>query len=112
MYSLETVSVPMVRAARERIRDIAIRTPLIRLNMEDAPAEIFLKLEDLQPIRSFKICGAANAILTAGGARLDQGVCTTSAATWRKGWPGVPANSDWHVLLSRRIRPLKRDWLP
>lgn len=39
-----------------------MRTPLIRLNVDDAPAEIYLKLEILQPIGSFKLRGAANAI--------------------------------------------------
>ncbi len=39
-----------------------MRTPLVRLNVPDAPAEIWLKLENLQPIGSFKIRGAANAM--------------------------------------------------
>jgi len=44
-----------IRAARGRIAGAVIRTPLIRLNLDDAPAEIYLKLENLQPIGSFKI---------------------------------------------------------
>ena len=39
-----------------------MRTPLVRLQAPEAPAEIWLKLECLQPIGSFKIRGAANAI--------------------------------------------------
>ncbi|HYJ90388.1 MAG TPA: pyridoxal-phosphate dependent enzyme, partial [Pyrinomonadaceae bacterium] len=51
-----------VKAARELVARSAIRTPLVRLNVREAPAEIYLKLENLQPIGSFKIRGAANAI--------------------------------------------------
>ena len=85
MYSLETISPQMIRAAQERIKDVAIRTPLIRLNLEDAPAEIFLKLENLQPIGSFKIRGAANAMRMADKAQLDQGVWTASAGNMAQG---------------------------
>ncbi|TMD82793.1 MAG: pyridoxal-phosphate dependent enzyme, partial [Chloroflexi bacterium] len=51
-----------VRRARQLIAGAAIRTPLVRLNVWDASAEIFLKLENLQPIGSFKIRGAATAM--------------------------------------------------
>ena len=49
------LSIPIdeIYAARERIADSVTRTPLIRLNVDDAPAEIYLKLENLQPIGSF-----------------------------------------------------------
>jgi threonine dehydratase len=68
-YSLETISTHMIRSAQERIKDVAIRTPLIRLNVEDTPAETFLKLENLQPIGAFKIRGAANAMRMADKAQ-------------------------------------------
>ena len=51
-----------IQQARSRLAGIALRTPLVRLNVHDAPAEIWLKLENLQPIGSFKIRGAANAM--------------------------------------------------
>ncbi len=51
-----------IEDARRRVRGAAIRTPLVRLNLPEAPAEIYLKLENLQPIGSFKIRGAANAM--------------------------------------------------
>ena len=44
-----------ILAARERIKYAAIKTPLVKLNLDDAPAEIYLKLENLQPVGSFKI---------------------------------------------------------
>ncbi len=60
------IALAAIQQARERIRGTAIRTPLVRLYVEDAPAEIYLKLENLQPINSFKIRGAINAVMLAG----------------------------------------------
>jgi threonine dehydratase len=60
--SHEPVSLEEISAARERIAGRAVRTPLIRLNVDEAPADIYLKLENLQPIGSFKIRGAVNAL--------------------------------------------------
>ena len=86
-----------IEAARERIRGTAIRTPLVRLPVEDAPAEIYLKLENLQPINSFKIRGATNAVLLAPPARRAKGLVTASAGNMAQGvaWAarelGVPA---------------------
>jgi threonine dehydratase len=65
--------------ARERIAGVAIRTPLVRLNAPNAPAEIWLKLENLQPIGSFKIRGAANAMAHMTPELLASGVLTASA---------------------------------
>ena len=59
------IELAAIEAARERIAGTAIRTPLVRLHVEDAPAEIYLKLENLQPINSFKIRGATNAVMLA-----------------------------------------------
>lgn len=74
-----------IRRARECIAGIAIRTPLLRLNVQDAPAEIWLKLENLQPIGSFKIRGAANAMAQIEPARLARGVMTASAGNMAQG---------------------------
>ena len=81
------LSIPLdyIYAARERIADSVIRTPLIRLNVEDAPAEIYLKLENLQPIGSFKLRGAGNAIGLASAETLSQGVFTASAGNMAQG---------------------------
>lgn len=74
-----------IQAARERISKSAIRTPLIRLNVDSAPAEIYLKLENLQPIGSFKLRGAANAIGLASKEQLAKGVYTCSAGNMAQG---------------------------
>ena len=74
-----------IEAARERIAGTAMRTPLVRLHLQDAPAEIYLKLETLQPINSFKIRGAANAIMLADPAERAAGLVTASAGNMAQG---------------------------
>jgi threonine dehydratase len=74
-----------IEAARKRIADIAVRTPLVRLAVDDAPAEIYLKLETLQPINSFKIRGAANAIRCAPPELRERGLLTASAGNMAQG---------------------------
>jgi threonine dehydratase len=85
MPELEAPSLEEVRAARARLAGIAARTPLVRLNVEDAPAEIHLKLENLQAIGSFKLRGAGNAMAVADPAALARGVCTASAGNMAQG---------------------------
>ena len=75
----------LVKNAREVIAGAAIRTPLVRLNLDTGPAEIYLKLENLQPIGSFKIRGAANAIAHLSPRELEFGVVTASAGNMAQG---------------------------
>ena len=74
-----------IQDARGVIANSAIRTPLVRLNVSSAPAEIYLKLESLQPIGSFKIRGAANAIARLSPEKLGRGVITASAGNMAQG---------------------------
>ena len=73
-----------IRRARERIADAVTQTPLVRLEV-DAPCEIWLKLEALQPIGSFKLRGALSAIRAASPAELEGGVFTASAGNMAQG---------------------------
>jgi hypothetical protein len=73
-----------IRAARTRIAGHAVRTPVVRLGA-DAPAAIYLKLENLQPIGSFKLRGATNAMAVASDAELARGVYTASAGNMAQG---------------------------
>jgi threonine dehydratase len=74
-----------IRAAQARIAgEEIVRTPLVRLRV-DGPAEIYLKLENLQPIGSFKLRGAANAMAQAGDAEIARGVFTASAGNMAQG---------------------------
>jgi threonine dehydratase len=72
-------------AARARIAGSAVRTPLLRLNVDHPDAEIWLKLENLQPIGSFKLRGAGNAIGLLSPASLARGVYTASAGNMAQG---------------------------
>jgi threonine dehydratase len=96
MHALEAPTLDEIRAARERLAGVTVRTPLVRLNA-DVPGEIWLKLENLQPIGSFKLRGATNAMRLAGPERLAAGVYTASAGNMAQGvaWSarelGVPA---------------------
>lgn len=81
----EAISLAEIEAARQRIAGSVIRTPLVRLNVDDAPAEIYLKLENLQPIGSFKLRGAGNAIALASPEQLAKGVYTASAGNMAQG---------------------------
>ncbi|MEO6796035.1 MAG: pyridoxal-phosphate dependent enzyme [Candidatus Dormibacter sp.] len=85
-----------IRRARPVVAQAAIRTPLVRLNVWEGPAEIYLKLENLQPIGSFKIRGAANAMSSMSPAELHKGVLVASAgnmaqgAAWNARRLGIP----------------------
>jgi len=80
-----TIPFALVEEARRHVYDAAARTPLVRLQYAHAPAEIYLKLENLQPIGSFKIRGAYNAVRTLPADVRAQGVWTVSAGNAAQG---------------------------
>ncbi|HKB80801.1 MAG TPA: pyridoxal-phosphate dependent enzyme [Thermoanaerobaculia bacterium] len=79
------VTLDEIRAARERIRDTIVRTPLVRLGHDARAPEIWLKLETLQPINAFKIRGAANAVALLSPEERSRGVWTISAGNAGQG---------------------------
>ncbi len=85
MEQLKPIPIEEIRAAQKRIKNIAIRTPLVRMEIVDAPCEIFLKLENLQPIGSFKLRGSGNAIKITTPEMLSDGVFTASAGNMAQG---------------------------
>jgi threonine dehydratase len=99
-----------IRAAADRLRGVAIRTPLLHLDLRgiaggDGVAEthvhtapdVYLKPESLQPIGSFKLRGSANAMAQLDRVALERGVVTASAGNMAQGvaWNarrlGIPA---------------------
>jgi threonine dehydratase len=78
------IAIEQIEAARERIAGAAVRTPLVRLEL-DGPAEIWCKLETLQPVNSFKIRGAANCVRAADPALVARGLVTASAGNMAQG---------------------------
>ena len=79
------ITLTSIYEARNVIANSAIRTPLVRFDAPGAPAEIYLKLENLQPIGSFKIRGAANAMARLSSQQLKHGVVTASAGNMAQG---------------------------
>jgi threonine dehydratase len=86
------ISLDTIREAASVVYEVAVRTPLVRLQLPIAAvggtppaAEIFLKLETLQPIGSFKIRGAYNALRHLTRDQLSQGVWTVSAGNAAQG---------------------------
>ena len=83
--AIEPVPLEEIRAARERLKGAYLRTPLVPLNHEGNSTEISLKLENLQPIGSFKLRGSGNAMRLARPESLAQGVYTASAGNMAQG---------------------------
>jgi len=98
------VSADDVRAAAERLRDVAVRTPLERNERlsQLTGADVWLKREDLQPVRSYKLRGAynfiaslpdserANGIVCASAGNHGQGVAYTCRRLGVKAWIVLP----------------------
>jgi threonine dehydratase len=80
----DSITFADVVAARERLDGTVPRSPLIRLEGV-GPGELYLKLESLQPIRSFKLRGASNAMALLDAADLAAGVYTASAGNMAQG---------------------------
>ena len=79
------IEVVEIRAARERIANTIVRTPLVRLELGPGFPEILLKLENLQPINAYKLRGAANAVAALSDADRKRGVWTISAGNAGQG---------------------------
>jgi len=85
--------------ARTRLKGLVLRTPLVPLNVEDSPADIYLKLENLQPTGSFKVRGAGNAVellspeLRANGVYTCSGGNMAQALAWHAHRHHVPCTA-------------------
>jgi threonine dehydratase len=111
MIEYDPIPLEKIKAAQRRIADDVFRTPLVRLNVEDAPAEIYLKLETLQPIRSFKIRGACNALKLVLPEKLRKGVWTASAGNWAQGvaWYAQRSGIKCTIVVPDHIPKAKED---
>lgn len=85
MDPIGPISGEAIDAARRRIRGRALRTPLVALNADLGGRRVFLKLENLQPIGSFKLRGALNAMLQLDPEETAEGVYTASAGNMAQG---------------------------
>jgi threonine dehydratase len=106
-----SVSLQDIKDAQQRIKGKVSRTPLLRFYGEDLPAEIYLKLENLQPIGSFKLRGAYNAMSTADKNLLKDGVYTASAGNMAQGvaWNARMMNVPCTVIVPDHAPQTKLD---
>jgi threonine dehydratase len=81
------VSADDVRAASERLHGVVVRTPLERSERLSAQlrADVWLKREDLQPVRSYKLRGAYNFIASLTPEDRANGVVCASAGNHGQG---------------------------
>jgi threonine dehydratase len=106
-----SVSLQDIKDAQQRIKDKVNRTPLIRFYGDNLPGEIWLKLENLQPIGSFKLRGACNAMTTADKSLLNEGVYTASAGNMAQGvaWTARTMNIPCTVIVPDHAPQTKLD---
>src|SRR3989449_7246794 len=74
-----------IQAARKRIANTIVRTPLVGLDLGPNYPDIRLKLENLQPINAYKLRGAANAVAMLSESERRRGVWTISAGNAGQG---------------------------
>ena len=79
------VTLPELRAAQERLRGVAVHTPLVRLEARLEPDALWIKAEGLQPIGSFKLRGAFNKIAQLSAQERACGVITYSSGNHAQG---------------------------
>ena len=79
------VSLDAIRAAADRIANIAVKTPVVRADFPGVPGKVWLKAESLQPIGAFKIRGASNKILQLSPDEIRRGVITFSSGNHAQG---------------------------
>ena len=85
MDPVRPIALGDIEQARERIAGTVIRTPLVKLDAGRGSAEIYLKLENLQPTNAYKIRGAANAVARLSEEERSRGVWTISAGNAGQG---------------------------
>jgi threonine dehydratase len=85
LETVRPIELSEIRAARERIANTIVRTPMVRFELGPEFPDIRLKLENLQPINAYKLRGAANAVAALSEADRKRGVWTISAGNAGQG---------------------------
>ena len=109
MITYDPIPLEKIREAYNRIKEDVIRTPLVKMNYQNTSAEIYLKLENLQPVRSFKIRGANNAIKLLDKQSLEKGVWTVSAGNHAQGvaWTAQKLGIKCTIVLPENVPKTK-----
>jgi threonine dehydratase len=107
----ESIPLEEIKAAQQRIKGKVNRTPLFRFYYDEFPGEIYLKLENLQPIGAFKLRGACNAMSIATKEILSNGVYTASAGNMAQGvaWIAKAMNIPCTVIVPEHAPQAKLD---
>ncbi|MBL0191145.1 MAG: threonine ammonia-lyase IlvA [Saprospiraceae bacterium] len=81
------ISLEEILLAKERIKGVAVHTPLMKNEnlSEEFSAQVWLKREDLQPVRSYKLRGAYNKIFALSTNEKNKGVVCASAGNHAQG---------------------------
>ncbi|HET9387714.1 MAG TPA: pyridoxal-phosphate dependent enzyme [Gemmatimonadales bacterium] len=85
LAAVRPIALGEIQDARKRIADTIVHTPLIRLDLGPGLPDVRLKLENLQPISSYKLRGAVNAVALLSEAQRRRGVWTISAGNAGQG---------------------------
>ena len=85
MSSTELLTLDAFRDARQRIRGVAVHTPLVHFPIPGAAGQVYVKAEGLQPIGSFKLRRAYNKIAQLTDAERTRGVITYSSGNHAQG---------------------------
>jgi threonine dehydratase len=101
-----------LRAAAERIRPFAHRTPVLTCESLDRQvgAKVFLKCENLQRVGAFKFRGACNAVYSLSDAEAARGVATHSSGNHAQALAlaarlrGIPA----HIVMPSNAPAVKK----
>jgi threonine dehydratase len=107
---MNPISLDEIEQARRRIADSTLRSPLVHLGADDAPADIYLKLENLQPTGSFKARGAEMRSPYYLIKSETKECILVAQATWHKLSLGMHVETESHVLLSCLIPLQRRSW--
>jgi threonine dehydratase len=102
-----------IRAAAERIRPYAHRTPVLTCQSldEQVGARVFLKCENLQKVGAFKFRGACNAVYSLTDAQAARGVATHSSGNHAQALAlaarmrGIPA----YIVMPSNAPQVKKD---
>jgi threonine dehydratase len=123
MQTLQPPTLEAIHSARQRLVGKMLRTPLVKFDArscdfsrfttdttEVVPAQIYLKLENLQATGSFKVRGAGNALLSAGSSQLREGVWTASAGNMGQAlaWHAQKLDIPCTVVVPDNVSPLKK----
>ncbi len=100
-----------IKAARQQIHGVAVRTPLVRFPQGTERGELYLKLESLQPIGSFKLRGAYNKIASLTQQQRSRGVITYSSGNHAQGvaYAARAVGAKAVVVMPRTAPQIKAD---